>query len=126
MKPNVTWKRTREGLRSGFTLVEVMIVVLIIGLLAVIGMPSWRRARKQTVDKTMQNNARLLTAAVQQWAMEHAATPSTTINAGIIGPYIKGGWSNLVVGAQTPHLPDTVLGYYETNTLVDIAQAMYY
>ena len=64
---------------AAFTLVEIMIVVAIIGLLTVLALPSFIKSRKQSQGRRILNDARLMDAAVDQWAMEYirkTATPS--------------------------------------------------
>ena len=61
-------KRNRKG---GFTLIEIMIVVLIIGLLAAIAIPSFARARETSRRNACINNLRQIDAAKEQWAMEN-------------------------------------------------------
>ena len=65
--------------RSGFTLVEIMIAVTIIGLLAAIAIPNFVRSRNTTQKKGCINNLRQIDGAKHQWALENrkgdAATP---------------------------------------------------
>ncbi|MCF7837474.1 MAG: prepilin-type N-terminal cleavage/methylation domain-containing protein, partial [Candidatus Marinimicrobia bacterium] len=56
--------------KEGFTLVEIMIVVLIIALLAAIAVPSFMRARERSRTSACINNLRQIDSAKEQWAME--------------------------------------------------------
>ena len=57
--------------RSGFTLVEIMIVVAIIGLLAAIAIPSFVNARTKSQQNACINNLRQANGAVQQYALDN-------------------------------------------------------
>ena len=46
--------------RQGFTLVEIMVAVAVIGLLAAIGIPAFNKARSSSVQNTKNANARLV------------------------------------------------------------------
>jgi prepilin-type N-terminal cleavage/methylation domain-containing protein len=55
---------------KGFTLIEIMIVVLIIGILLAIAVPNFVRARASSRLKSIVANLKQIDSAVQQWAME--------------------------------------------------------
>ncbi len=62
---------------AGFTLVEIMIVVAIIGLLAAIAIPNFVKARNTSQANACINNLRQIDSAVQQWALESGAALET-------------------------------------------------
>ena len=75
---------------NGFTLVEIMIVVSIIGLLAAISIPNFLKARGTSQQNVCVNNLRQVSAAMQQWAMELNKAPTATVTAADVLPYMKG------------------------------------
>src|SRR5471032_267215 len=58
----------------GFTLVEIMIVVVIIGMLAAMAIPGFQKVRNSSQDKAVLNNARQLAAASDQYFMENGVS----------------------------------------------------
>lgn len=81
--------RTRIGL-YGFTLVEIMIVVAIIGLLCAIAIPNYVKARASSQANACINNLRQIDGAMQQFAFENGKKVGDTINYPTdLTPYIK-------------------------------------
>ncbi len=68
--------RINTSRKSGFTLVEIMIVVAIIGLLAAIAIPNFVRARTQSQMNACINNLRQIDGAIQQYALEKKLGPN--------------------------------------------------
>lgn len=81
--------RTKVGL-GGFTLVEIMIVIAIIGLLVAIAIPNYVRARANSQANACINNLRQIDSALQQYAIEnHKKVGDTVSYPDDLTPYIK-------------------------------------
>ena len=74
---------------AGFTLVEIMIVVAIIGLLAAIAVPNFVQARLNARRGACINNMRLLDAAKEQYALENDKDGTVTPGTADVTPYLK-------------------------------------
>ena len=85
-------------MKKGFTLVEIMIVVAIIGLLAAIAIPSFMKARTTSQQNACINNLRQIESAKDQYAIENGRT-----NGAEIAATEAAIWSNLV-GAATAYI----------------------
>ena len=84
--------------KAGFTLVEIMIVVAIIGLLAAIAIPNFVRARENAQLNSILNNLRIIDGAKDQWALEQKKGTGVTPAWTDIADYLKGGTVKGVVG----------------------------
>ncbi len=63
------------GRHRGFTLVEVMVVVLILSVLATIGAMGWRNAQERAKTTACVENRWQIERAKQVWAMENSKRP---------------------------------------------------
>ncbi|HET7626566.1 MAG TPA: prepilin-type N-terminal cleavage/methylation domain-containing protein, partial [Verrucomicrobiae bacterium] len=82
--------KIKTSRKAGFTLVEIMIVVAIIGLLAAIAIPNFVRARETAQKNACVNNLRQLDGAVQQWALENGKATTDTYQLSDIEVYLRG------------------------------------
>src|SRR2546426_11964053 len=83
---------------AGFTLVEIMFVVAIIGLLAAIAIPNFVKARENAQLNSIFNNLRIIEGAKDQWALENKKGTGQAVTLGDISDYVKGGTAKSVVG----------------------------
>ncbi|HEX4122216.1 MAG TPA: prepilin-type N-terminal cleavage/methylation domain-containing protein [Verrucomicrobiae bacterium] len=81
----------KNARKLGFTLVEIMIVVAIIGLLAAIAIPNFVKARTTSQMNACINNLRLIDSSKQQWALEQRKQNTDTPAGSDLQPYLGRG-----------------------------------
>ena len=109
--------------KKGFTLVEIMIVVVIIGLLAAMAIPAFQKVRSTSQQKAVLNNLRQFASAAQQYMLDEGVTSvaySAIVGTGkhiqTIEAVAGESYSGLTVGTSTTQLTLTVAGNAVTYT----------
>ena len=81
--------RKLSSKRAGFTLVEIMIVVAIIALLAAIAVPGFLRARKRSQASKILNDLRMISGAIDQYAIEESKQSTDQVLVADWTKYVK-------------------------------------
>lgn len=106
----------------GFTLIEVMIVVTIVGLLAAIAVQTFRQVKSSSRATIITNDLRLLRDAFQLYALEYGKWPDAA-NAGETPPEMKGAVQDLGIDrsyGQWRWVPPQI----QLTTLIDDPEVM--
>jgi prepilin-type N-terminal cleavage/methylation domain-containing protein len=127
--------RTRQHNQTGFTLVEIMIVVAIIALLASLAVPSFLRARKRSQATVVLEELRLLEHSLDQYSIERNKKAGDNASFTDLQAYLKKGSAlygrsgrdllGASYGSFSVDVPPTVpVSTY--NTLSDVAPASFW
>jgi prepilin-type N-terminal cleavage/methylation domain-containing protein len=106
--------------RHGFTLVEIMIAVTIIGLLAAIALPGFQRARERSQATRMLQDLRVLNAAVDQYTIDYNKASGQKYAWTDIQAYIKAGtqlYDAIPSNGRSP--PDLLGNRYRSTKIID-------
>ena len=76
--------------KDGFTLVEIMIVVAIIGLLASIAIPSYGKAKERAYTTTCINNLQQIDGAIHLWSLDMKRDEQQPVTYSDIRSYLRG------------------------------------
>jgi prepilin-type N-terminal cleavage/methylation domain-containing protein len=101
-----------KSLRRAFTLVEIMIVVLIIGILVAIAVPNFVRARESARARACVRNLRAIDSAKEQYAMDNRLSHGSTMPA--LSTFCGSGTTTYIKGSA-PTCPSS--GTYTVNNL---------
>ncbi len=106
--------------KKGFTLVEIMIVVVIIGLLTAMAIPAFQGVRERSLKGVMDNDARQISSAAAQYFLE-SNQASVTVGELVLGdPAVNNGIPYLSGISDKVGLPDTaVIAAGQTFSLVN-------
>lgn len=91
----------RKSSKKGFTLIEIMIVVVIIGLLAALAIPAFNTVRNQSHQKAILANARIIGTGAATYMLETGATNVANVNALVTAGYLDTGFDTDIVTAKS-------------------------
>jgi prepilin-type N-terminal cleavage/methylation domain-containing protein len=86
---------------SGFTLIEIMIVVAIIGILAAIAVPNFKTARDNAQRQACQMTLRAIDSAKEKWAMDFKKSDGDAVDMAAVNTFFKNNQAPTCPGGGT-------------------------
>src|SRR5690349_6987577 len=121
--------RIQTGRYDGFTIVELMTVVAIIGLMLAIAIPSFVRTRDTSQLTAVYNNLRIIESAKDQWALQNKKGTGDTTDLSALSDYLRGGtikpvvhetYESSVIGSPAFATTNVKLGTYAPSAPISI------
>jgi len=78
-------KNTRKNNQTGFTLIEILVVMVIIGILAAMGIGSYMSSQMKARDARRKQDLRQIANAVELFYNDHGVFPTSTADRKIMG-----------------------------------------
>jgi len=94
---------------KGFTLIELMVVIVIIAILAAVALPNFMGATEKARESAVRSAVKTIQTAIEMYATEHSGTYTSNINA----------YTAYLPGNQFPKSPATNQPYVYGNNIFD-------
>jgi general secretion pathway protein G len=101
----------RKGANRGFTLIEILIVVVILGILAAIVIPQFSSASQEAAVSSVRSQLQTLRSQVELYRVQNNEYPATGAISSDSASNVPGGFQDLVDGGYLQRLPEVPAGW---------------
>lgn len=108
--------RTSRRRSQGFTLVEILIVVVILGILAAIVVPQFTNASQEALKGAISSQLQTINSQVELYRVQNAGNLPHTAAVDPVGGATEGGWGVLVTMDYLKDQPNN--GYTRTSNVI--------